>query len=331
LVQAAKPSFFGVESALCRGENRMISEQRTSFEPQPVERCSECGASLLVRDLDAAEVVCTSCGFVIATKLTSRGPEWRAFTPEQRREKVRIGAPYTFTIHDKGLSTKIDWRDIRSFSPEKKAQLHRLRRWQRRSRVSSSKERNLASVLSEMYRLSDALNLPKNVLETAAVIYRKAAKKQLTRGRSIQGMAVATVYLACRQCGLVRTIMELSQVSGIHRKDIALNYRILVRKLNYFVPPVKPRQYITRVCNQLEVHGRTEEVAHRILTGAKKLKLTIGRGPKGIAAAASYIASTITGERRTQREVAEAADLTEVTIRNRYKEMMKRLLIIASL
>jgi transcription initiation factor TFIIB len=104
-----------------------------------------------------------------------------------------------------------------------------------------------------------------------------------------------------------------------------------LEKLNYFVLSVKPRQYITRVCNQLEVHRRTEEVAHRILTGAKKLKLTVGRGPKGIAAAASYIASTITGERRTQRGVAEAADLTEVTIGNRYKEMMKRLLIVASL
>jgi transcription initiation factor TFIIB len=312
-------------------ENKMISEQRPSFEPQSVERCSECGASLLVRDLDTAEVVCTNCGFVVATKLADRGPEWRAFTPEQRIEKVRIGAPYTFTIHDKGLSTKIDWRDIRSFSPEKKAQLHRLRKWQRRSRISSSTEKNLAFALSEMYRMSDALNLPKNILETAAVMYRKAVKKRLTHGRSIQGMSVAAIYLACRQCGIVRTIMELSQASGIDKKEIASNYRLLVRKLNYFVPPVKTSRYITRVCNQLEVHGKTEEIAHKILKRAKKLRLTMGRGPKGIAAAASYIASTVTGERRTQREVSEAADLTEVTIRNRYKEMMKRLLIIVSL
>jgi transcription initiation factor TFIIB len=284
-----------------------------------------------MRDQESGEVVCTNCGFVVDTKLADRGPEWRAFTPEQKTKRIRVGAPYTFTIHDKGLSTKIDWRDIRGFPPEKKAQLHRLRRWQRRSRVSSSTERNLASALSEMYRMAAPLNLPKNILETASLIYRKAVNKRLNRGRSIQGMVVAAIYLACRQCGLVRTLMELSRASGINKKEVACNYRILVKELDYFVPPVKPGQYITRLCNTLALHGKAEEVAHKILKGARKLKLTSGRGGKGVAAAAGYLASTVVGDRRTQREVAEAVDVTEVTIRNRYKEMMKKLLIVISL
>ncbi len=305
--------------------------QRGSQRPLSVEVCPECRASLFMRDQESGEVACTNCGFVVETRLADRGPEWRAFTPDQKIKRIRVGAPHTFTIHDKGLSTKIDWRDIRSFPPEKKAQLHRLRRWQRRSRVSSSTERTLASALSEMYRMAASLNLPKNILETASIIYRKAVNKQLNRGRSIQGMVVAAIYLACRQCGLVRTLMELSRASGIGKKEVACNYRILVKELDYFVPPVKAGQYITRLCNTLALHGKAEEAAHKILIGAEKLKLTSGRGPKGVAAAAGYLASTVAGERRTQREVAEAMDITEVTVRNRYKEMMEKLLIVISI
>ncbi len=305
--------------------------QRASPKSVLVERCPECGASLFMRDQESGEVVCTNCGFVVEAKLADRGPEWRAFTPEQQTKRARVGAPYTFTIHDKGLSTKIDWRDIRGFPPEKKAQLHRLRRWQRRSRVSSSTERTLASALSDMYRMADTLNLPKNVLETASVIYRKATKKRLNRGRSIRGMATAALYLACRRCGLVRTLGDMARASDINKKEVGRYYRFLVKKLGYSVPSVKAEDYVTRLCNELALHGKAEEVAYKIVKAARKLRLTSGRGPKGAAAAASYLASTVVGERRTQREVAEAMDITEVTIRNRYKEMMKRLLIVISL
>lgn len=295
-----------------------------------VERCSECGSSLLLRDTENAEIVCGNCGFVVKTNLTDRGPEWRAFTPEERKQKVRVGAPQTYMLHDKGLSTKIDWRDITGFAPEKRAQLHRIRRWQQRSRVSSSTEKNLALALSEISRISDTLNLPKNIVESSALTYRKAVNEGLIRGRSIKGIATAATYLACRQSKLVRTVAELSKVSGIPKKEIASNYRFLVRKLKLFVPPVKPNQHITKLSNQIGLDGLTEGIAHKILIGAKKQKLTSGRGAKGIAAAACYIASIITGNYRTQREFAEAADLTEVTIRNRYREMMRRLKVIVS-
>ncbi len=315
-------------------ENKKMNEESASLKSLSVERCPECGSPVLMRDQESAEVVCMNCGFVAATKLADRGPEWRAFTPEQHTKRARVGAPYTFTMHDKGLSTKIDWRDIRGFPPEKRAQLHRLRRWQRRSRVSSSTERNLAFALSEMYRLSDALNLPKNILETASVIYRKANKKRLNRGRSIRGMVVAAMYLACRRCGLVRTLGEMAQASGINKKEVGRYYRFLVKKLGCSVPSVKAEDYVTRLCNELALHGKAEEVAYKIVKAARKLRLTSGKGAKGVAAAASYIASKVVArarECRTQREVAEAMDITEVTIRNRYKEMVERLLIVISL
>jgi len=297
-------------------------------EALKVRTCPECGSSRLMRDYECAEIVCMDCGYVVDAKIADRGPEWRAFDDEQRSKRTRVGAPLTYTIHDKGLSTTIDWhdRDIygKSLSPGQKAQVYRLRKWQRRIRVSDATERNLAFALSEITKISNNLNLPKNILETASVIYRKAVKERLIRGRSIQGVTSAALYLACRQCGLPRTLDEIAQASSVHKKEIGRSYRFLIKELNYSIPPLKPSQYITKFSNQLTMQGKVEEIAHKILASAKELKLTSGRGPTGIAAAASYIASVLTGERKTQREIAEIAQVTEVTIRNRYKELVER-------
>jgi transcription initiation factor TFIIB len=288
-----------------------------------------------MRDYECAEIVCMDCGYVVDAKIADRGPEWRAFDDEQRSKRTRVGAPLTYTIHDKGLSTTIDWhdRDIygKSLSPGQKAQVYRLRKWQRRIRVSDATERNLAFALSEITKISNNLNLPKNILETASVIYRKAVKERLIRGRSIQGVTSAALYLACRQCGLPRTLDEIAQASNVHKKEVGRSYRFLIKELNYSIPPLKPSQYITKFSNQLTMQGKVEEIAHKILASAKELKLTSGRGPTGIAAAASYIASVLTGERKTQREIAEIAQVTEVTIRNRYKELVERLLFEISI
>jgi transcription initiation factor TFIIB len=270
------------------------------------------------------------CGFVVAAKIADRGPEWRAFDDEQRVKRTRVGAPLTYTIHDKGLSTMIDWhdRDIygKSLSPGQKAQVYRLRKWQRRIRVSDATERNLAFALSEITKIANNLNLPKSILETASVIYRKAVKERLIRGRSIQGVTAAAIYLACRKCGLARTLEEIAQSSSVNKKEVGRSYRFLIKELDYSIPPLRPSQYITKFSNQLTMQGKVEEIAHKILAAAKELKLTSGRGPTGIAAAASYIASVLTGERKTQREIAEIAQVTEVTIRNRYKELVERLM-----
>ncbi len=300
-----------------------------------VQRCPECGSMRLMRDYECAEIVCMDCGFVVAAKLTDRGPEWRAFDDEQRAKRARTGAPVTYTIHDKGLSTMIDWhdRDIygKRLSPGQKAQVYRLRKWQQRIRVSDATERNLAFALSEITKIANALNLPKSIIETASVIYRKAVKQRLIRGRSIQGVTAAAIYLACRKCGLARTLDEIAAASNVNKKEVGRSYRFLVKELDMSIPPLKASQYITKFSNQLTMPGKVEEIAHKILNTARELKLTCGRGPTGIAAAASYIASVLTGERKTQREIAEIAQVTEVTIRNRYKELVERLLFVITI
>ncbi|MCL1978297.1 MAG: transcription initiation factor IIB [Candidatus Bathyarchaeota archaeon] len=316
-------------------KRKLETSPTTKIEATEIQACPECGSTRIMRDYEYAEVVCMDCGFVVQQKITYRGPEWRAFDDGQRAKRMRVGAPLTYTIHDKGLSTVIDWHDKdvygKSLSVGQKSQVYRLRKWQRRIRVSDSTERNLAVALSEIIKISNILNLPKNILETASVIYRKAVKERLISGRSIRSVTSAALYLACRQCGLPRSIDEIAKASTVSKKEIGRSYRFLIKELNYTIPPLRPSQYITKFSNQLTIQGKVEEVAHKIILAAKDGKLTSGRGPAGIAAAASYAASVLTGERKTQKEIAEIAHVTEVTIRNRYKELTKKLMIEISI
>ncbi len=293
--------------------------------------CPECGSTDLIRDYEAGEIVCERCGYVISTILFDTGPEWRAFDEEQRERRTRVGAPLTWTIHDKGLSTVIDWHDSdiygRKLKPKQKARIYRLRKWHRRSKVSGATERNLAYALSELTKVAYKLNLPKNVLETASVIYRQVVRKRLIRGRSIQGVAAASIYMACRQCNVIRTLEEVAKASNTSKKEGGRNYRFLLRNLNTKVLPVNPNNYVSKFISQLSLSGNAESLAIKIIKIASELKLTSGRGPAGVAAAATYIASLLTDERRTQGEIAKGAHVTEVTIRNRYKELIQKLYI----
>jgi len=291
--------------------------------------CSECGSSSLLRDYDTGELICQSCGYVISSTLIDQGPEWRAFDQEQRDKLPRVGAPMTWTIHDKGLSTTIGWQDRDAsghrLSPKERVRLYRLREWQKRSKVSDSTQRNLAHALSEISRIAYKLNLPRNVAETSSIIYRHALQKQITRGRTIQNLVVASIYMACRQCSVIRTLEDVAFAATITKKEAARDYRFLLRELNPEVPQVNPQGYISKIVNKLSLTGETEMLAMSILTKASKLRLTSGRGPSGIAAACIYISSQLTDERRTQGEIAKEAQVTEVTIRNRYKELAQKL------
>jgi transcription initiation factor TFIIB len=298
-------------------------------------RCPECGSTDLIRDYDVGEIVCEKCGYVISTSLFDQGPEWRAFDEEQREKRTRVGAPLTWTIHDKGLSTVIDWHDSdvygRKLKPTEKTHIYRLRKWHRRSKVSGSTERNLSFALSELTKIAYKLNLPKNVLETSSLIYRQIVRKRLIRGRTIEGVAAASIYMACRQCNVIRTLEDVAKASNISKKEAGRHYRFLLRRLETKVMPVNPRNYVSKIINQLSLSGSTESLAINILEIASYLKLTNGRTPASMAVAATYIASLLTDERRTQGEIAKVANVTEVTIRNRYKELTQKLLIKVTL
>ncbi len=226
-----------------------VKEHEKKAENHTETVCPECGSRQLVHDYERAELVCQSCGLVIDDDFIDRGPEWRAFDHDQRMKRSRVGAPMTFTIHDKGLSTMIDWRNRdsygRAISSKNRAQLYRLRKWQRRIRVSNATERNLAFALSELDRMASALGLPRNVRETAAVVYRDAVDKNLIRGRSIEGVAAAALYAACRQCSVPRTLDEIAEVSRVSRKEIGRTYRLFpVNSVKS--PSYSPIDYVPR-------------------------------------------------------------------------------------
>ncbi|MHA1835789.1 MAG: transcription initiation factor IIB [Candidatus Odinarchaeia archaeon] len=296
-----------------------------------INRCPECGCAQLVRDYQRAEVICVNCGLVIRSKIIDSGPEWRAFDSEQREKRVRAGSPMTYTVHDKGLSTTIDWRNIDSFGNKiksnKRAQMYRLRKWQRRIRISDATERNLAFALSELDRMASHLGLSKNVRESAAMLYRQAVHHRLIRGRSIEGVTAAALYAACRKCKVPRTLDEIAEISQVDKKDIGRGYRFIARELSIKVPPTNPIDYVPRFISELKLNGNVQSRAVEILKKAISIGLTSGRGPTGVAAAAIYIASVLEKERRTQRNIAEVAGVTEVTVRNRYKELIEKLSI----
>ncbi|MHA1860008.1 MAG: transcription initiation factor IIB [Candidatus Asgardarchaeia archaeon] len=302
-----------------------------SKDREEVTVCPECGSTKIIRDPKRGELVCAECGLVITEHIIDHGPEWRAFTSEEKDERSRVGSPITLTVHDKGLSTVIDWRDRDSYgkklTPYKRAQIYRLRKWQIRSRVYSSIDRNLAVAMSELERLSSQLGIPNNIKEDAAMIYRKAIERRLIRGRSIEAMMAAAIYAACRLRKVPRTLIEIASNSRINKKELGRCYRLLLRKLKITIPVADPIDFIPRFGAELKLSGRTLEKAIEILHEAKKARITAGKDPTGLAAAAIYIAGLLTGERRTQREIADVARVTEVTVRNRYKELVRKLSI----
>lgn len=306
-------------------ERELMPEKKVEY----IDECPECNGKSLARDYERAEMICNTCGLVIDEKIMDLGPEWRAFDNEQRVKRSRAGAPMTYTIHDKGLSTVIDWRDKdcygKDISPRKRAQIYRLRKWQQRIRVSNATERNLAFALTELERVASRMTLPRNVRETAAVVYRKAVEKGLIRGRSIEGVAASSLYAACRQCNVPRTLDEIADASKLNRKEIGRTYRFVSRELGISLKPTTPIDYVPRFGSELGLSGEVQSKAVEILKKAMEKELTSGRGPTGVSAASIYIASVLLGERRTQREVADVAGVTEVTIRNRYKELAEKL------
>lgn len=297
-----------------------------------VKPCPFCSSTKYIVDSQRAEVSCAKCGLVLDESIVDQGPEWRAFDHEQRDKRTRVGAPTTYTISDKGLTTAIDWRnkDARGHNiPERsQAQIHRLRKWNKRIRISRTGERNLALALTELERFSSNLGIPRSVREDAAVIYRKAAKNNLIRGRSIEGVVATSIYIACRRCDLPRTLDEIAEASGVSKKLIAKNHRFLSRELKIKLKPTSPIDYIPRFASKLELSGKVQSKAIEIISTAKEKGLNSGKGPTGIAAAALYIASVLLGERKTQKNIADVTGVTEVTIRNRYKELSEQLDVV---
>ncbi|MFB6075122.1 MAG: transcription initiation factor IIB family protein [Haloarculaceae archaeon] len=301
-------------------------EREEDREHEESLTCPECGGDL-VSDSERGETVCEDCGLVVEEDEIDPGPEWRAFDASEKDEKSRVGAPTTNMMHDKGLSTNIGWQNKdaygNSLSSRQRSKMQRLRTWNERFRTRDSKERNLKQALGEIDRMASALGLPENVRETASVIYRRALDENLLPGRSIEGVSTSALYAAARQAGTPRSLDELTSVSRVDKDEIARTYRYVVRELSLEIKPADPESYVPRFVSDLGLPEEVERRARQLLQNAKEQGVHSGKSPVGLAAAAVYAASLLTNEKVTQSEVSEVASISEVTIRNRYHELLE--------
>ena len=290
---------------------------------KPNSNCQRCGKNSLLTDEDTGEQFCAKCGYVISEKLQASGPEWRSFQKDGGSDPTRTGAPSSLTIHDMGLSTVINPqnRDAtgKPLSASMKSTIERLRTWDSRSQVHEPVDRNLRQALSELNKLKDKVAISTNVLEKAAYLYRKALEKKLVRGRSISAMIAASLYAACRDTETPRTLKDIADAANVKRKDISRCYRLLHNELELKMPVVDSIQCIARISSKLKINEKTKRFAIKVLKDAQERKESAGKDPMGLAATALYLSCVQNGVSITQRDLAEAAGVTEVTIRNRYK------------
>ena len=288
-----------------------------------VKRCPECGSVDLTYDSQKGEVICNECGLIVEEKMVDTGQD-AGGQFNKSEKKGRSGAPISIQKFDKGLTTNVgEVSDIYKLESSQTRKFLRLKKWQ--ERVSTSIERNLRLAMSELRRVASFLSLPSVVRDEASRVYNYVLQRGLVRGISMESVIAACIYAACRSYNIPRTLDEISEASDVERKEIGRTYRFIVRKLKIKVKPSSPKDYISRFSSILHLSPKTQNQALKILKKAEVSELTSGRGPAGIAAAALYVAALMNDEKKTQREVADVAGITEVTIRNRYKELTEKL------
>ena len=290
---------------------------------QVSDKCPNCGKRMLIEDLHTGELTCGSCGFVISERSIDHGPEWRNFGDDKGEDKARTGAPTSITYRDMGLSTMIGRsnRDAsgRSFDSPMRSSIDRLRKWDTRSPAFGNQEKNLSIALRELDKMGDKLGVSAAVKERAAYIYRKALERGLLRGRSIIGISAASLYAAMRDTETPRTLKDIAAVNNLEKKAVARDYRILLREMDLTMPVADAARNVNRIASKVGFSERVARKAIEIVRITEEKEISAGKSPMGLAAASLYLAGVIEGEVKTQKEIAEAAGVTEVTVRNRYK------------
>lgn len=280
--------------------------------------CPECGGKA-IEIQERGETVCGQCGLVIIEReIDTAHSGKRAFTKQEKEQRERTGSPISILLPDMGLSTVIDKNSIKS--PD----LKRAAKWN--SRMTWDK-RNMLIATTELKRISSNLNLPKHIKKAAIRLYIEAFKKKLLRGRSINGMVAACLYFACRDQKIPRTLQEILDQTNIIAKNVRRCYRTLIRELKLKVPSTDPISLIPRFIAELGLNAHDEKTTIKILKTFMANFSTSGKDPKGLCAGSLYLVSKVHDKKISQKEIASLVGVTEVTLRSRYKELVKKLKI----
>jgi transcription initiation factor TFIIB len=329
-------SYLNIVSKLDK-DNNHDNKLKLSSNSQLAPVCSICKSNQIITDSDSGELICSKCGQVISDKVEQEGPEWRNFDllassmgqSNGSNSRNRVGMSTSLARHDMGLSTIIGRTD-RDASGQKidaamRTTMDRLRFWDYRTQIRSATDRNLRNAFFKLDILKDRLGLSDSVVEKAAYIYRKTQERGLVRGRTISGVLAAAIYIACREVGISRTLKDIAAYSDVKLKEVAKSYRLLCIELDLKVPIVDPMKYIAKVANKANLSEKTKRQAAEIMNNITKREISAGKNPMGLAASVLYMSSLKTGENITQGHLSDAAGVTEVTLRNRYKDLMNRL------
>ena len=294
-----------------------------------VERCPVCGGTEFIYNKATGEIICKTCGYVVKVINIDMGPEWRTFEGDEV-DRARAGPPQSPLITDRGITTVLGniqegYGRGSKISESRRREIQRIKSWIHRTSSASSQERNLQNALNVLQKLGEKLDIPKNVLERAAQIYRMALEKDLVRGRAISSIVAAALYLALREFQMPRTFKSMAKHVGIDRKELGRCYRLLIKELHIKTPVINPSLYIRSIVSKAGLSSRVSVHAEKIVNLAKKRKITAGKDPVGLASAAVYYAALLNGYKITQRDIANAAEITEVTVRNRCKYLMEDL------
>ena len=295
--------------------------------------CSTCNTDqTAITDPESGEIVCSKCGLVISEKIEDYAhQERRAYSMQEADERARTGARTSLAFHDMGLSTIIGKANKDAsgqlLNSAMCSSMEKLRIWDSRIHVNSSEDRSLRRAFHQLNTLRDKLGLSDTLVEKSAYLYRKAQERGLIRGRTVDGIMTAAVYIACRETGTPKSLEDISLVSNLKRKDITRCYRRLVFDLDIKIPIVDPMKCIVKVANKLGLSEKTKHKAMNLMTYAIKMEINAGKIPMGLAATVLYASCMKTGENISQTNIAEASGVTEVTIRNRFKDLTSRIKI----
>jgi transcription initiation factor TFIIB len=299
--------------------------------------CSICyNDSTLITDQESGEIVCSSCGQVISDTIQQSlegATTWGSSKIGNDNNNNRsVGMPISAARHDMGLATLIGKANKdasgRMLDAAMRTTMERLRTWDYRTQIHTPTDRNLKSAFSQLDNLKDKLALPNSAVEKAAYIYRKAQERGMVRGRTIRSVLAATSYIVCREMGISRTLKDIAMAADVRPKDLSRTYRLLVFELDLKVPIIDPIKAIARIANKAELKETTKRQAINIMCEVTKRELSAGKDPMGLAASVLYLASHMTRDYTTQIEIAEAAAVTEVTLRNRSKDLRDKLKLL---
>jgi transcription initiation factor TFIIB len=283
---------------------------------------------MVITDHESGEVVCSNCGLVISDNIQERADDRASFATDATCDRRRhTGVPNSLARRDLGFSTIIG-RPNRDASGHilgaaMRYRMVRLRRWDYRIKTSTFNAGDLGNALNQLDTSKDKLGLPDTIVEKTAYIYRKAQQRGLVRGRTISAVMDAAMYIACRELGIPKTLKEIAGANNIKRKTLARSYRLLISELDIKIPIVDPTKCITKVANKANLNEKTKRKAIDIMYHLNRKEVPAGKDPMGIAATVLYIACLDTGEKRTQTDIAQAAGVTEMTLRNRYKDIKR--------